>query len=92
TIGSTVATGGLWQFDVPALAPDNTYRFTTAIRDAAGDEGTPSPAWVLNVTDTTQLPVNIIFTSMTADSGVSASDWVTNDGSANRTLSGLLSR
>ncbi|WP_264273322.1 Ig-like domain-containing protein [Duffyella gerundensis] len=92
TIGSTVATGGLWQFDVPALAPDNTYRFTTAIRDAAGDEGTPSPAWVLDVTDTTQLPVNIIFTGMTADSGVSASDWVTNDGSANRTLSGILSR
>lgn len=91
-IGSTVAAGGLWQFDVPALAPDNTYRFTTAIRDAAGGEGTPSPAWILDVTDTTQLPVNITFTGMTADSGVSASDWVTNDGSANRTLSGILSR
>ncbi|WP_439213755.1 Ig-like domain-containing protein [Duffyella gerundensis] len=92
TIGSTVATGGLWQLEVPALATGNTYRFTATIRDTAGGEGVPSPGWLVEIVDATPQPVNIAFTGMTADSGASASDWITNDGSAGRTVSGTLSR
>ena len=92
TIGSTVATGGLWQLEVPALATGNAYRFTTTIRDTAGGEGVPSPGWLVEIVDATPQPVNITFTGMTADSGASDSDWITNDGRANRKVSGTLSR
>jgi len=90
-VGSTVAAGGLWQFEVPALTEDGTYSFTTAIR-SGGTDGPQSPAWniVLNTGEPADVTLEIL--SMTADSGASASDFLTNDGSAGRTLSGILSR
>ncbi|MGP6489193.1 Ig-like domain-containing protein [Duffyella gerundensis] len=90
-VGSTVAAGGLWQFEVPALTEDGTYSFTTAIR-SGGTDGPQSPAWeiVLNTSNPTDVTLEI--TSMTADSGISNNDFITNDGSANRTLSGTLNR
>ena len=90
-VGSTVAAGGLWQFEVPALTEDKSYSFTSAIR-SGGTDGPQSAGWeiVLNTSNPTDVTLEI--TSMTADSGISDNDFITNDGSANRTLSGTLSR
>jgi len=90
-VGSTVAAGGLWQFEVPALTEDGTYSFTTAIR-SGGTDGPQSPAWEIELITGNSTDVTLEILSMTADSGASASDFITNDGSAGRTLSGILSR
>lgn len=91
-VGSMLAENGLWQFDVPALTEGGTYRFSSAIRDASGNTGPRSEAWEMELLVEQPDPMIITFSGMTADSGTSASDWITNDGSANRTVSGTLSR
>ncbi|QTO54730.1 hypothetical protein J8I88_02280 [Duffyella gerundensis] len=90
-VGSVVAAGGLWRFEAPALTEDKSYSFTSAIR-TGGIDGPQSAGWeiVLNTSNPTEVTLEI--TSMTADSGISDNDFITNDGSANRTLSGTLSR
>ena len=90
-VGSAVAAGGLWQFEVPALTEDATYSFTSAIR-SGGTDGPQSPAWEIELVTGNPTDVTLEIISMTADSGASASDFITNDGSAGRTLSGILSR
>uniref|UniRef100_UPI001654471F Ig-like domain-containing protein n=1 Tax=Duffyella gerundensis TaxID=1619313 RepID=UPI001654471F len=90
-VGSTVAAGGLWQFEVPALTEDKSYSFTSAIR-SGGTDGPQSPAWEIELVTGNPTDVTLEITSMTADSGISDNDFITNDGSANRTLSGTLSR
>jgi len=90
-IGSVLAENGLWQFDVPALADETSYRFSSALRSDNGD-GPKSTEWVVDLVTSGSVEIDIAFTSMTRDSGLSASDWITNDGEAGRTISGTLSR
>lgn len=90
-VGSVVAAGGLWRFEVPALTEDKSYSFTSAIR-TGGIDGPQSAGWELVLNTSNPTDVTLEITSMTADSGISDNDFITNDGSANRTLSGTLSR
>lgn len=90
-VGSVVAAGGVWQYEVPALTEDKTYSFTSAIR-SGGVDGPQSAPWDVELNTRGLVDVTLEIISMTADSGASATDFITNDGSAGRTVSGTLSR
>ncbi|WP_439214702.1 Ig-like domain-containing protein, partial [Duffyella gerundensis] len=90
-VGSVVAAGGVWQYEVPALTEYKTYRFNSAIR-SGGTDGPQSAPWEIELITGNPTDVTLEIISMTADSGASATDFITNDGSAGRTLSGILSR
>jgi hypothetical protein len=102
-----VPTGGRWTLDLATAMPlsgalgsftaGNVYSVTAIARDAAGNAATDATSNELTIDFPQETPVStpptqtVTIVSMTKDTGISASDFITNDGSAGRTISGVLS-
>ena len=76
-LGTVTVTGGNWSFTTAALA-DGAHSFTAKATDVAGNTGVASTA--LGVTIDTAAPAApVISTTITNDTGTSASDHITSD-------------
>ncbi|MRT40713.1 hypothetical protein GJV09_05160 [Enterobacteriaceae bacterium RIT702] len=80
--------GSTWSFTDPA-AHGSDWAYQVRISDVAGSIGAPVSQHVVLLPPP---PVSLTFTRMEKDSGISASDFITNDGSAGRQVEGTLSR
>jgi large repetitive protein len=88
---ATADASGNWEFDYQGTAlGDGDYAFTAVATDEAGNSGPASAAF--NVTVDNIAPIQTaILNTMTLDSGLSATDFITNNGSAGRVYNGTLS-
>ena len=86
-IGTTTANNnGVWSYDYTAVAlADGLYSVTATATDAAGNTSNASQSFAVTV-DTTPTAVPVI-TTLSPDTGRSATDWITSN-NQNFTLSG----
>ena len=99
TYAVTPDSAGKWSLDLSSampthgalvpLSPGGTYQVTATVTDAAGNSSSDLTSNELMVVNAPTEIVSIL--SMTKDTGVSATDFITSDGSAGRTVSGELS-
>lgn len=94
-IGSVVASSaGEWMWSVAENYPDglavgiHAFSVKTPIGDGSS---TTSPGWLVKIVAPTPHAIGNI-NSMSLDSGIYADDFITNDGSSGRTVTGTLSR
>jgi len=86
-LGNATVTGGSWTYALPTLA-EGSYSYHAVISDAAGNSGTQSAAFSLTLD--TQAPTQLaVVSSVSNDTGASASDFITADNTL--VLSGTLS-
>ncbi|CAI8745338.1 Ig-like domain repeat protein [Pseudomonas chlororaphis] len=80
TYASATVSGTTWSYDNTASAlADNTYSLKARVIDAAGNAG-PSASQILVVdTSAPTASETIAFTSINQDTGLSSSDYITND-------------
>ncbi|MBC8742508.1 hypothetical protein F6X40_39085, partial [Paraburkholderia sp. UCT31] len=86
---TTVDEEGNWSFTPETPLEEGEHQFTVVERDPAGNESEPSDPWTV-IVDTTPPDAQAIITSMGKDSGSSHGDFLTNDGSAGRLITGSL--
>jgi hypothetical protein len=67
-LGTATVSGTGWSFALPALADGSSHSYTAVLTDAAGNEGTPSPAFTLTA-DTTAPALTASLTGYTDDAG-----------------------
>jgi Cadherin-like domain/Bacterial Ig-like domain/Calx-beta domain len=91
-IGSTaVDSNGNWSFDYTNIELANgTYSFTATATDDAGNTSVSSTPLIITV-DTIAPTKTATINSMSPDTGASATDFLTNDGTSSRTYGGKLS-
>ena len=81
---------GSWTFTPEDALDEGNHRFEFQVIDQAGNAGPKSEAidFIVSMGPATTVTIN----SMSKDSGFSQSDFVTNDGSAGRAISGTLAK
>ena len=80
--------GTAWSFNDSGLQDGRSYKYIAYVEDAAGNRSAASAAKTLTI-DTTAPQISITAASLSVDTGVSASDWITNV--ASQTITGTLS-
>ncbi|MBD1913982.1 Ig-like domain repeat protein [Leptolyngbya sp. FACHB-8] len=88
TWSSATVNGTAWTFN-DTLAKNSNWSIQTRVIDTAGNTGTVNSRTV--ILDTVAPTQTAVVTSMTRDTGVSATDFITTDGAAGRTYTGTLS-
>ena len=92
-------TAGAWSLNLATATPSTgslttlttgtTYSVTATVTDTAGNATSDTTSSELSIVSGPSQTVNIV--AMSNDSGSSATDFITNDGSAGRTVTGTLS-
>ena len=77
-IGNATVSGTGWTFATPVLANGSTHVYTAVVTDAAGNQAAASAGFTITV-DTTPPTAPIKIVSIADDTGVSATDFLTND-------------
>ncbi len=78
-VGEATVTGTSWTF-ADALANDGTYTYTALVENNAGDQGAASTAYKITLDTTPPDASKVVeITSITEDTGMSSSDFITND-------------
>ncbi|CAA2101397.1 Ig-like domain-containing protein [Variovorax paradoxus] len=77
-LGNATVSGTGWTFATPVLANGSTHIYTAVVTDAAGNQAAASAGFTLTV-DTTPPTAPIRIVSISDDTGVSATDFLTND-------------
>jgi hypothetical protein len=85
-----IGESGEWTFTPTTPLPNGEHSFTVTNEDKAGNVSDSSDPYVV-IIDTLAPTQVVSITSMGKDSGVSSSDWVTNDGGSQRLMQGTLS-
>ncbi|WP_363319319.1 Ig-like domain-containing protein [Pseudomonas chlororaphis] len=90
-LGSATVNGqGNWSYTPTTPLDEGQHSFTVTSEDKAGNISTTSDPYVVIVDDPVPTQIATV-TSMGKDSGISSTDWLTNDGSAGRLMQGTLS-
>ncbi|HDR2622967.1 TPA: Ig-like domain repeat protein [Enterobacter chuandaensis] len=86
----TVGPGNTWNFTLPAQNNGTELALTTVFQSPTGVRSAPSAEWKITI-DTVAPTSSAVVDAMTQDSGVSGSDFITNNGQAGSLVSGHLS-
>ncbi|HBO3681034.1 TPA: hypothetical protein L4T35_000943, partial [Pseudomonas aeruginosa] len=90
-LGSATVNGqGNWSYTPTTPLGEGQHSFTVTSEDKAGNISATSDPYVVIVDDPVPTQTATV-TSMGKDSGISSTDWLTNDGSAGRLMQGTLS-
>ncbi|MCH7373184.1 Ig-like domain-containing protein [Aeromonas sp. MR16] len=77
-LGTATASAGSWTYTDSTLANGDNVSYTVRIEDAAGNQGTASAAFTTTI-DTLSPTATLNITAISTDSGISSSDFITND-------------
>ena len=78
-VGEATVNGTSWTF-ADTLANDGTYTYTALVENNAGDQGASSTAYKITLDTTPPDASKVVeITSITEDTGMSSSDFITND-------------
>ncbi|EPF6111487.1 Ig-like domain-containing protein [Enterobacter cloacae] len=86
----TVGPGNTWNFTLPAQNNGTELALKTVFQSPTGVRSAPSAEWKI-IIDTDAPTSSAVVDAMTQDSGVSGSDFITNNGQAGSLVSGHLS-
>lgn len=86
----TVGPGNTWNFTLPAQNNGTELALKTVFQSPTGVRSAPSAEWKITI-DTDAPTSSAVVDAMTQDSGVSGSDFITNNGKAGSLVSGHLS-